>query len=136
MWIINDELSHYGVKGMKWGVRREQRREARRQRKQERREAKQKRKFERNYKQNWYKAYNQATDEFNIKIRGINDRYKNDKFDDEFTTKRGQSYVKEVDKMWKTEYSKALKNQFGNDLAKEYIDNAPFMNSYSEYIRK
>ena len=38
--------------------------------------------------------------------------------------------------MWQTAYTKALKEDFGADIGKHYLDNAPFMNMYSDYIIK
>ena len=63
-------------------------------------------------------------------------KYKNASFDDTYSTKLGQEYVKEFNDVWRREYTTALQNRFGPYLGQEYIDNAPFMNMYEQYIKK
>lgn len=124
--ISQDYLMHHGVKGMRWGVRHDKR-------KAERLERKRIKKVKKQYSRNWYKTYNKATYRFNDQIDSINERYKNDKFDDNFTTKRGQEYVKEFDTIWQKEYRKALKEDYGDD-AKLFVNDAPFMYQYASFI--
>lgn len=69
----------------------------------------------------------------------VNEKYKNDKFDDDFSTKRGQQYVKEIDDIWQKEYRKALIEDFGPDpitKGMDWVERAPLLNEYSQYIKK
>ena len=142
MWEYNstpysDELYHYGVPGMKWGVRRVQKKAERAERKAKKKLDKEQLKFEKNVNENWLKSYNRATDYFNKNIGTINKKYKGG-FDEHFTTKKGQQYLREVNDMWQKAYSKALIEDFGKapiSKGTDWVKNAPFMDSYLDDLR-
>ena len=96
----HDYMYHHGVKGMRWGVRRARKKQARMEAKQQKKNQKEQREFYSNVYKNWTNSYNKATDKFNADVHKINDKYKDDKFDDNFSTKRGQQCIKELNSMW------------------------------------
>lgn len=100
----------------------------------------------------WTKDYNEASQRFNIKLEEINNKY--DSEADDFqkrtglngdakyvedwvanTTKEGFDYLHEIDDAWRTEYTNAIKkNHKNSELIDKYMENALFMNQYSELI--
>lgn len=147
----NNELMHFGVKGMKWGVRRYQNKDGsltnagykryvdwnsggltKKGKKQLSKvgadsvEGKQLRlaEMDANVTKNWYKSHNKAADTFEKKLVGINK-----KFGDKANI-NNKEYAKVVSKAWVDIYSKQLISDFGRDPVNngtDWVKHAPFM---------
>ena len=127
-----NELKHFGVLGMKWGVRRYQNYDGSLTREGARR-----------LNRKWTKSHNQAAAQMNRSILPeVNSKYANkDKgatHDKPFDTKAGQQYIKEIDKKWRSAYVNALKinNPELFILGENWVNDAPMMNVYANYIYK
>ena len=153
--MYNNELMHYGRKGMKWGQRiytdengnpigqgGKSRKELKAERKAERKAAKEERAkqrklestqkdWERDVSNNWYKAYNNAANKANSKIDDFNNdpRWKDVDFSD--TKSKGyREYTKAYCELWNDIYIKELDSYFGKapiDTGKEWCERVPML---------
>ena len=151
------ELMHYGVKGMKWGVRRYQNADGsltdkgikryfdqqtgeltRKGKKRLRQvgadsnEGKHIRRVQMgvDVQKNWLNSYNKAADTFNSKINDINARLKKE-FGDK-ANENHKEYRQAVGKEWMNIYSKQLISDFGRDPVtngEDWVKGAPFMDT-------
>lgn len=128
---MNNELYHYGVKGMKWGIRKDHPKQQitkkpnkkvtimnkRQQKKQEKELVKKQKEWDDNVNKNWNKAYNRAADysEKHI-IPKINKKYENYDFsnlNDPKVKKIHDQYVKEYEKEFDAVFNNTLLDMFG-----------------------
>ena len=113
--IHNGELYHYGVKGMKWGVRRARKKAAKAQKK-----------WDDNVQKNWVKAYNRAAEKDNATIEEFNSRYKD--VDLNKKSKQNRKYIEDYCKRWNDMYVKELEATFGKapiDNGRKWCDRVP-----------
>lgn len=102
-------FTHYGVKGMRWGVRKQP--EQKVAYSTDRTVRKAQKKYDRNLKRNWHKAYNKAADYANkVLIPEINKKYSSADLKNEATYKK---YVNEYYKKFDKVYQQEVKNMFG-----------------------
>lgn len=134
-------LEHYGVMGMKWGVRKDRRTA----KKAEKRKKTAVKKFNQSYNKGWAQAYNKAADKNEKNIAEINKKY--EKYDfrglptrnpsavDSKTRKAWNNYVQEQSDAWVKTYSDVLLSEFGEhpEMGKAWVEKAPFMDTFSGY---
>lgn len=110
-------LRHYGVKGMKWGIRKERERVYKTQNSQQssdrnkkvsRAVRKKQKAYDRNVRRNWYKAYNKAAEiSERTLIPQINKKYSpKDLEDPVIREKYYAEYNRKFEQLYKTEYKK------------------------------
>ena len=112
MWQYNhaqqNELRHYGVKGMKWGRRRAVKKQTKALQKSQK-------KYDEDVKTNWYKAYNKAAERSNaFLIPALNKKYKGVNFNDPKNSSIRDKYEKEYADKFNTMYKQELKTLFGD----------------------
>lgn len=115
MWTYNhaDELVHYGVKGMKWGVRRYQNKDGSLTAKGRKRLVDAQKSWEKDVSENWHTAYNSAArkhnrevDAYNAKWKGVDVRVRN--------SENRKKYLKEFCERFNEIYVTELKARFGD----------------------
>lgn len=94
-------LAHYGIKGMKWGVRREQKRQK-----------KLAKKYTKKIKKNWINIHNRAAEINNKKGDELFNKYANVNFKKD--RKAYKQYVKEYVDTWNNDLVSEVKRQLGD----------------------
>lgn len=113
----NGELYHYGVKGMKWGVRKKY---------DTPNPTKGQRKWEKDVRKNWSKAYNRASMKVNSRIKDFNDEWERKGTDFKNTNSDSyKKYVRAYCDMWNNIYTDELYSTFGRapiDTGREWCE--------------
>lgn len=148
-------LSHYGVLGMKWGVRKDGmpqgyqgsgngHKPSKTEKKAAKEQQKRIKEFNDNYNKNWTKTYNKAADKNAKDLERINKKYKSYDFskidlsnpsnNSAESIKAWNKYVQELDTAWRKNYSEVLLEDFGTypdpEIGEEWVWQAPFMNDF------
>lgn len=116
----NNSLTHYGVKGMKWGQRRYRNEDGSLTNKGKAKLEKAQAKYDKKVSKNWHKAYNKAADHANkVLIPQINEKYTKKYGEGWFkeastnNTKEYHKYMKEYETMFNKSYQQAIVDVFG-----------------------
>lgn len=107
-----EELMHYGVKGMKWGVRRYQNPDGSLTKAGKKRQQKQAKKYAKKVTRNWVDIHNAAADVNNPKLNELNKKYEGVDFKKD--RKAYKQYVKEYVDSWNNDLVSEVKNRFGD----------------------
>lgn len=128
-WIDDPDhdIEHYGVKGMKWGVRKsEYKSMSRAQRKQVRKDYKTAKAYGKRIQRRFPSIYNTAADRIELETYRMNDRY-GDSLSD---TETYRKYVKEYQKKWNDMLVSETLKQVGsmpkNITTDKLLDMIPF----------
>lgn len=124
-----EELYHHGIKGQKWGIRRYQNDDGTLTAAGRRR-----------LRRKWYEPYNEATENFNKAVKGINKKYDNADLgyvNGKYTSEAGKKYAEEISNTWNTLYSEALIKQYGENAfgnGRQWVKSQPFYNQYKDVM--
>lgn len=133
--MANYYLTHHGIKGQKWGVRRYQNADGSLTPAGKKRQVKLQRKWEKNVNDNWHTAYNRAADKVNKKLNEFNAKYEGISLND--NPKVRKKYIKEYCDMWNSIYEKELVSTLGQpviDDGRKWADRVfGFMDADEEY---
>lgn len=151
MWNYRptNELYHYGVKGMKWGVRKDRksygssgrgiqkaisdRKQKRALDKQQKERVKKQHEFADKVDKGWHNSYNKAGDKFQPKLDRINESF------GKITKKNEKAYLKKVSETWMSVYKDQLIKDFGRapiDDGEEWVTIMPMMYVYDEMAKE
>jgi len=147
-------LEHFGIKGMKWGVRRYENYDGTLTEAGKRRylhsdgsltkhgAKAEKRREEEFRKKGWLAVHNAAANRFNVGIQKINKKYdekygKDRDVGENFETKIGQQYIKEVNNYWQGLIREEMKNQRNLSIqnGKDWTDYVLTYHQYDDYIK-
>ena len=119
---MNDELIHYGIKGMRWGVRKSRvsstgTKSNTRDKKEIKAIKKEQKKWDKNVRKNGYKAYNKTIQEVNDtlipKLNKKYEKYDFSKLDDPSIRKVYDRYIEEHDREFESIMNKNYTDMFG-----------------------
>ncbi len=136
----SSSLSHFGIKGQKWGIRRYQNPDGTLTPAGKARYTNNPDQLMKDYRKDWSHTYNRAAERSWTEFSKVNEKFK-DVDTSSYDTKDGQRYVKAIDKAWRNVYMSELRRDYGeasriSGLGEDWMKNAPFMDSYSGLIKK
>ena len=147
-------LKHFGIKGMKWGVRRYENYDGTLTEAGKKRYLHsdgsltkhgmkaEKRREEEFRKKGWVAVQNAAANRFNVGIGKINKKYAekygpNREYGENFETKLGQQYIKEVNNYWQGLVREEMQKQRNLSIqkGKDWTDYVLTYHMYEDYIK-